>query len=205
VLPEPKARVPPTVIVPAFEMVPLTVAPELKARVPALVMVNVAPLLTVSERMVPGAVLIVGANAVPEGMVTPLVEPGTPLGVQLPAVAQAVLIVPFHVLLAPVTLKMPVPVPNPVSGLVTMTLRVPAAAAPSIVTFAVRLVELVNVTWLTVMRVPENVTFAPDTKFVPVMTTSAVAPWASEFGLAETTVGSAPVTPCGVPALALVV
>src|ERR1035437_3325692 len=128
----------------------------------------------------------------PEGITTALVEAGTPLGVQLPAVPQSALKEPFHDLLAPVTLKMPVPVPAPVSGLVTVTLPAPVVAEPETVTFTVSFVELVKVTVLTEMPALENVTVAPSTKLVPVMSTSALAPWASELGLAGTRGGGGP-------------
>jgi hypothetical protein len=105
--PERKASVPVTATAPALLRVPLTLAPPLTVRVPALVMVNVAPLSTVSERMPVAAVLIVGWLVGPEGISTGLVAPGTVAGLQLLAVAQAVLVAPVHVVTAAVIVALP--------------------------------------------------------------------------------------------------
>ena len=71
------------------------------------------------------------------------------------------------------TVKHPVHVPlEPPLLLSTTTLRAPIAALAAIVMFAVSDVADTNVVEFTVIRVPENDTVAPLTKFVPVTTMS---------------------------------
>jgi hypothetical protein len=92
---------------------------------------------------------------------------------------------------AAVTVKIPVPVPVPVSLLSTVIFSAPVEAEPETVTFAVMLVELVNVTVFTVTPVPEKVTVGtgPEMKPVPaIMTFWAMAPWGSVLGVADVTV-----------------
>ncbi len=88
------------------------------------------------------------------------------------------------------TVNTPVPVPEPVSGLVTVTSRAPTVAPAAIEMFAVRLVALVKLVELTVMPVPENAAVAPVTKPVPVIVMSWLrAPWPRELGVVDVTVG----------------
>jgi hypothetical protein len=87
------------------------------------------------------------------------------------------------------TVNMLVPVPTPASELVTVRLRAPVAAEGSMLMFPVSEVALLNVTELTVMPVPENVTVAPLTKPVPLMVMLWFdAPWPRESGAALVTV-----------------
>jgi hypothetical protein len=72
---------------------------------------------------------------------------------------------------AALTLKTPLPVPTPASGLVTVTLPAPVLAVEEMLMFAVSWVELTNVVELTVIPEPENTALAPLTKPVPVMVT----------------------------------
>ena len=67
------------------------------------------------------------------------------------------------------TVNTPAPVAVPASGLTTVTLRAPVAAAPVIVMFAVSDVPLTKVVELTVSPVPEKVAVAPFTNPVPVI------------------------------------
>ena len=69
------------------------------------------------------------------------------------------------------TVKQPVQVPvAPPLLLLTMMLRRPVAAFPAMLMFAVSCVALLKVVELTVILVPEKLTVAPLTKFVPVIT-----------------------------------
>ena len=69
------------------------------------------------------------------------------------------------------TVKTPVPVPTPASGLVTVTLRAPVVAEPKMVMLAVSEVALTKVVELTVIPVPEKEATAPETNPVPVIVT----------------------------------
>ena len=89
------------------------------------------------------------------------------------------------------TVKQPVQVPVPWSGLVTVTSRAAPVGAPAETEmFAVSWVAETNVVEFTVIPVPENVAFAPFTNPVPVTVMFwLVAPCPLEPGLAEVTVG----------------
>ena len=69
------------------------------------------------------------------------------------------------------TVKPPVRLLAPLSGLVTVTSRRPTVAVEATVTLTSNCVELTNVAVLTEIPVPENVTAAPLTKLVPVTVT----------------------------------
>ena len=188
-------------IVPAFVIVPLTFAVPVALSVPAAVIVRTAPLLIVSERKAVIAVLIVGWFTGALGMTTSSLAPGIPDGLQLPASAQAVLVVPVQVRTA-MTVNTFVPVPTPKSGLVTVMLPSPVVAEPEMLMVAVRWLESVNPVVTTLTPAAENDAIAPDWKPVPVMTTARpLAPWAPVFGAAEVTVGWAVTvnTPIPVP------
>src|SRR3972149_6110427 len=66
------------------------------------------------------------------------------------------------------TVKHPAQLPAAVSGLVTVTSRVPAGAFDATVMFAVSWIELTKVVELTVIPAPK-LDVAPETKPVPVM------------------------------------
>ena len=90
-----------------------------------------------------------------------------------------------------VTVKHPVHMPEPASGLVTVTLRVPVAAPRLTEMFTVTWVALSTVVEFTVMPEPENDVAAPARKPVPVTTMLwLAAPCARDGGLAEMTVGA---------------
>ena len=73
---------------------------------------------------------------------------------------------------AALTLKTPLPVPTPASGLVTVTLPAPVLAVEEMLMFAVSWVELTNVVELTVIPDPNDAASAgPLSKPVPVMVT----------------------------------
>ncbi len=67
------------------------------------------------------------------------------------------------------TVKTLVPVPFPVSELVTVTLRAPVDAPEAIVILAVSVVAFTKAVELTVIPVPEKVATAPLMKPVPVI------------------------------------
>jgi hypothetical protein len=93
---------------------------------------------------------------------------------------------------AALTVKTLVPVPVPPSGLVTLTFPAPVVAFAATVMLAISEVELTNVVEFTVIPVAENAAVAPDTNPVPVIVTVwLVAPWPSEAGLVDVTVGAA--------------
>ena len=92
------------------------------------------------------------------------------------------------------TVNLELPVPDPVSGFVTVTLRAPVVAFAAIVMLAVTWVALFHVVEFTVMPVPENdaANPAPLMKPVPVIATFwLVAPWPRDAGLTDVTVGRA--------------
>ena len=152
--------------------------------------VRLAPLLTVSERIVPGAAPMTGWLTGPLGMTTSSSAPGAPAGLQFVPVAQTVFVVPVQVL-RPVTVNTFVPVPTPKSGLVTVMLPSPVVAEPEMLMVAVRWLESVNPVVTTLTPAAENDAIAPAWKPVPVMTTARpLAPWAPVFGAAEVTVGT---------------
>jgi hypothetical protein len=80
--------------------------------------------------------------------------------------------------------------PAPVSGFVTVMLRVPVVALVAIVMLTVIWVLLLKVVELTVMPDPENVTVAPLTTLAPVIETLWVVFRKPKFGVAEVTVGA---------------
>ena len=81
---------------------------------------------------------------------------------------------------------------QPASGFVTVTFRVPVAAPPESEMLTVSCVELLRVTELTVIPLPEKATDAPLTKPVPVKTMLWFErPWRRELGLSEVIVGRA--------------
>ena len=90
---------------------------------------------------------------------------------------------------AAVTVKPLLSVPLCVSGLVTVTLRVPVVAVELMVMFAVNCVEELKAQEFTVMPVPK-LQVAPLWKLLPVMATfGKFCPCAPELGLTELTVG----------------
>ncbi len=78
----------------------------------------------------------------------------------------------------------------PPSGLVTVTVRLPVLAKDSIETFAFSSVELTKVVDSTITPEP-NEELAPPAKPLPLMTTVSVPFLLPEFGLADSTFGSA--------------
>jgi hypothetical protein len=72
---------------------------------------------------------------------------------------------------AALTVKIAVPVAELLSGLVTVTSRVPVVALELMLMFAVSELELLKVTELTVIPAPENETVAPLTKPPPLIVT----------------------------------
>jgi hypothetical protein len=90
------------------------------------------------------------------------------------------------------TVKHPVQVPTPASGLVTRTSPAPVVAPAKTVTLAVSWVADTNVVEFTVMPEAENVAAAPETNPVPLTVMLwLVAPRPLELGLADVTVGLA--------------
>jgi hypothetical protein len=89
------------------------------------------------------------------------------------------------------TVKQPVQVPVPWSGLVTVTsLAVVFAFAVTVTLTVIRVEDTVGVPKLT--PVPETDTLAPVAKLLPlIVTVWLVAPWPSELGLTEEIVGPA--------------
>ena len=93
---------------------------------------------------------------------------------------------------AEMTVKTPLPVPLPPSGLFTVTSCDPIVALAPTVTGTVRVVELTNVTAPGVMFASSNETVAPFWRPVPVMVTVALAlPWLIMLGDVAVTVGGA--------------
>lgn len=85
--------------------------------------------------------------------------------------------------------RVPVALPPPLPGLVTVTLRAPVAAVVAIVMLAVICVPLVIVVVFTVMLGPK-LTVLPATKFVPVIVTFSVEPKSPVAGETLVTVGA---------------
>jgi hypothetical protein len=189
-------------------LVELTVGPALTVKPFVLVPTPASPFVSVTSRVPTVAVAETVMLAVSCVELTKVVEltvipfpneeaSEAPLTKPLPPIVMLWLVAPWPRLLglveltvgAALTVKMPVAVPAPLSGFVTVTFRAPVVAPEDTLMFAVSEVALLNVTELTVMQVPENVTFAPLTKPVPLMVMLWFdAPWPRESGAALVTV-----------------
>src|SRR5512135_2452068 len=89
------------------------------------------------------------------------------------------------------TVKRPVPVPLPPSGLETVIACAPAVAPCPTVTGTLKVVELITVTAPNVTFASLQETAAPFWKAVPVIVTVWTLPWAPESGDVPVTVGAA--------------
>jgi hypothetical protein len=170
-----------------FGLVEVTAGAALTVNTPVPVPVPPSVFVTVTLRApvaapaatVTGTVIVVELATVtaPVAMPVPLNTTVAPLAKPVPVIVTVVGPVPWAIAFSDVevtvgpalTVNMPVPVPAPPSGFVTVTSRTPVAAPDAIVMPAVNCVALTKLVLFTVMPVPLKLAVAPLTKPVPLI------------------------------------